>query len=385
MRHFADIAEHPRAIGAVRLKKLDRQRNEFLRQAWAKYEKFLAEAAAAYILRRKVDGQPSLVAETTTAASEAPKFTRLLRAAMRMPQAESLFPAPLTAAARRMLPSPSPQFTATAMWGPVLAWCALELLAEWIDDKHPEPTALDLFDRLRLREPFARALAALGFEGEEAWRVAARIKVLLLVSAGIGKESAEANNEDAANGKPRVPVAATAKPTGPAATSAKPATSTQSSPAYADKLALPPALWLDPDVRWLCGVHQDGGHVYLVRESYEELLWWLLMPSLLRIAGETVPSRAEVAELSKAVAAAMARAHAAGYRIDPEPATIKPSTPDKKPTSAPAKTRARRPNPAPAKTQAKQPAPPVTKTQAKPPAPASAKKSLKKPARKPKK
>ena len=99
---------------------------------------------------------------------------------MRIPALEALFPVPWTVAARRVLPSPSPQFTATAMWGPVLGWCALELLAESIDAENPERVALDLFDRLRLREPFAQAFAALGFEGEEGWRVAARIKVVLL-------------------------------------------------------------------------------------------------------------------------------------------------------------------------------------------------------------
>ena len=117
----------------------------------------------------------------------APAFRERLRAAMRIPAVEALFPAPWTAAARRMLPSPSPQLTATAMWGPMLAWCALELLAESIDAEKPERVALDLFDRLRLREPFAQAFAALGFEGEEGWRVAARIKVLLLTGAGAGK------------------------------------------------------------------------------------------------------------------------------------------------------------------------------------------------------
>ncbi len=69
-------------------------------------------------------------------------------------------------------------------------------------------------------------------------------------------------------------------------------------------------------MRWLCGVHESEGHLYLIRELYEELLWWLLMPSLLRLAGETAPSRAAVEELSKTVAAALASAKAAGYRID---------------------------------------------------------------------
>ena len=117
----------------------------------------------------------------------APAFRKRLCAAMRIPSTEALFPAPLTVAARRILPSPSPQLTATAIWGPILAWCVLELLAESIDLENPERVALDLFDRLRLREPFAQAFDALGFEGEEGWRVAARIKVVLLAAAGAGK------------------------------------------------------------------------------------------------------------------------------------------------------------------------------------------------------
>jgi len=54
----------------------------------------------------------------------------------------------------------------------------------------------------------------------------------------------------------------------------------------------------------------------LVRESYEELLWWMLMPSLLRLAGETAPSRAAVEQMSKTVEEALETAEAAGYRID---------------------------------------------------------------------
>jgi hypothetical protein len=75
-------------------------------------------------------------------------------------------------------------------------------------------------------------------------------------------------------------------------------------------------LWLDPDVRWLTGVHDAGGHAYLVRERYEELLWWIQMPRLLRIAAEPVPDRAELWEVSLAIDQAIAEAEAAGYRID---------------------------------------------------------------------
>jgi glycosidase len=303
VRHFADIAEHPRAAGvADRAKETERERTEFLKQVWVRGEAFLRAAQAAYADRLKAENQPVLGGEPANTASQAQRFIELLRAAMRMPQVEALFPAPWTAAARRMLPSPSPQFTATEMWGPVLAWCALQLLAEWIDKEQPERTALDLFDRLRLREPFAHALASLGFEGEAAWRVAARIKVLLLASAGVGKAQ---EAEPAANSG----IAATEAP-------AKQVAAPEMSSAHDEKVALAPALWLDPDVRWLCGVHEAEGHIYLIRERYEELLWWLLMPSLLRLAGESAPSRSAVEELSKTVAAALASAEAAGYRID---------------------------------------------------------------------
>ena len=104
-------------------------------------------------------------------------FRDRLRAAMRMPAVEALFPAPWTVAARGVLPNPSPRLTATAIWGPVLGWCALELLAESIDAENPERVALDLFDRLRLREPFAQAFTALGFKAKKAgaWRPASRL------------------------------------------------------------------------------------------------------------------------------------------------------------------------------------------------------------------
>jgi hypothetical protein len=57
-------------------------------------------------------------------------------------------------------------------------------------------------------------------------------------------------------------------------------------------------------------------HAYLVRESYEELLWWLLMPTLLRLAGEPAPSRAAAEEMSHTVAEALESAESAHYRID---------------------------------------------------------------------
>ena len=75
-------------------------------------------------------------------------------------------------------------------------------------------------------------------------------------------------------------------------------------------------MWNDPDVRWLSGVHTAEGHDYLVRETYEELLWWLAFPSLLRLGCEDVPSRTAVEQLSRTIEDALAKAEAAGYRLD---------------------------------------------------------------------
>jgi hypothetical protein len=209
---------------------------------------------------------------------------------MRIPALESLFPEPWPAAARRVLPSQSPQLMATAMWGPVLAWSTLALLAESVDASHPEQAALDLFDRLRLREPLAHAFEALGFEAEESWRVAARIKVALLISANVfapAAPPAEAVSQEAAS-----PVESVALP------------------------ILSPALWQDPDVRWLTGAHDAEGRSYFVKESYEELLWWLQIPALCKLAAEPSPARSKIQEINKNVREAVKLAASAGYRID---------------------------------------------------------------------
>ena len=322
VRLLADLAEHPRSQANGKDNTLEGQRHDFFEMSWKSCENFLRVAQASYAVRRGAGNRLAGAAEPSDPALLAPVFEQRLRAAMRIPAIEALFPAPWTAAARRVLPSPSPQFTATAMWGPVLGWCALELLAESIDAENPERAALDLFDRLRLREPFAQAFDALGFEGEEGWRVAARIKVVLLTGSGAGQpeNSATPASPAAPPEAPAVPaetVAAAPEPPQPIAEEEAPAPTAAEPPTAADeKVALSPGLWTDPDVRWLTGVHEADGHSYLIHEMYEELLWWLLMPSLLRLAGEAAPSRAAVEEMSRTVHEALETAEAAGYRID---------------------------------------------------------------------
>jgi hypothetical protein len=204
--------------------------------------------------------------------------------------------------------------------------------------------ALDLFDRLKLREPFGQAFGALGFEGEEGWRVAARIKVVLLSESGIGKPQPVPPAADSSSDHTAPPVQSqpTELPTGsaaegfvkghdfsraetaqqdtgasaPATGFPQPAPTPNPLPSCVESVALAPALWLDPDVRWLTGVHEADGHAYLVRERYEELLWWLLMPSLLCLAGEPKLDRKTIGQIGNLVDEALESAEAAGYRID---------------------------------------------------------------------
>jgi hypothetical protein len=298
------------------------------------------------------------------------------------------------------LPSPSAQATGSAVWGPILGWCILQQLAESLDADHPERAALDLpavaldvFDRLRLREPFARAFAALGFEGEESWRVAARIKILLLAECNASQPAVPVTPE-AAPAKPaplapaddvevlndfdftRVDEAETSAsghdvshadtkeaserllvhaeapsmPNEETSFGSSPMSEHEFEPAQslpkdadapkvgesfvsghdfrgADKAeeipgASAPAepisttLWLDPDVRWLTGAHEAEGHVYIIREQYEELLWWLQLPSLLKLAVQPSLDRAAIGQLGGTVQFALSTVEAAGYKID---------------------------------------------------------------------
>ena len=343
VRHFGDVAEHPRGTGPGAEPAARQQRAEFLDQAWTRTARLIRAAQHAW--RRGIGDGHRIVesAEMRRFEEMAQSSKDRFRAAMRIPALEALSPAPWSGAARKVLPSPSPQRTATAMWGPVLAWTALEMLAESIDAEKPEPVALELFDRLRLREPFARAFANLGFEGEESWRAAARIKVVLLTEAELAKrgpeEAAEKhipNEQASGHGLSRADQ-------GRSSSDSEPASAREGSPSEAAKPEFPPGLpanlWNDPDVRWLTGAHESDGIRYIVRESYEELLWWMLMPSLLRLAGESAPSRATVDGLSRTVKDALAAAEAAGYRIDAltNPAPARPlSSAEKQPTVRPA-------------------------------------------------
>jgi hypothetical protein len=301
---LVEAAQVPQVPGATAQKKPQAQ-SAFQERAWQAFASLLTSALPAYA---RLTGTRT-VAYPTDPTAMAPVLRKLLRAATRLPALEELFPQKWNASARRVLPNDHPEVPSTALWGPVLAWNMLQVLAEAIDAENWYEIALALFDRLRLREPLAEAFHALGLEDEDGWIAAARVKVLLLMQSGAGKiatPKAEAVVEE------------------DAAQTVTPPSSVKEQIA-ADALIVAPGLWEDPDVCWLTGAHVAGDHhTYLVREQYEGLLWWLALPRLLLLAESAAPHRAEADLILDDIDKALVTLEGAGYRLDeilePEPA-----------------------------------------------------------------
>lgn len=161
-------------------------------------------------------------------------------------------------AAERLLPQSG------ADWAVLAAWILLGSLP-W---KHENP---EVFDRLQLRSALAEIFGAFGLQGDDAWRAAAKLRVLLLHAE-----------------TPR-----------------------------------PDEFWNDGDVRWLAGVNESEGVTYVNKEQYEALTDWLQMPELLEIAARDSDLIAPMLEVEAAVEHAREAAAEAGYQLDkilnPEP------------------------------------------------------------------
>ncbi len=142
--------------------------------------------------------------------------------------------------------------------GPVVAWAVLQDLGTEGEER------ADAFDRLQLRASVAHSFMKLGFEQEEAWRGAAKVRAVLRYGIAEGDVLLEASD----------------------------------------------SFWKDSDVRWLTGVNESGERTYFNRESFEEMLGWLALPKFARGMGAGWP--AGVAdELEKA----REMARAAGYDV----------------------------------------------------------------------
>jgi Alpha amylase, catalytic domain len=237
---------------------------------------FLEEARKIYRRRTGEVERAGEVPENLTREKLLSLLTSQLEAIHRVPQLERKFSKAWSIDARKVLPSYSPGLNATAVWGPVLAFSVLQLLGIYLDGRNGEKAALFAFDQLHLREPMARAFSLLGLPEDEGWQAAARVKVGTL-RAIEGEKTA-----------------------------------------LSLELGLPETLWLDPDLRWLAGVHDADGHRYFIKEAHEELVWWCHLPELLRLAHDLKPSAQAFQEIEKAVTEAIAGASAAGYQLHEE-------------------------------------------------------------------
>ncbi len=284
---LADASAHAAAEGKADGK--EKERSKLLEHARRRVHSFLVEArryastagaaAAGLDSAEKWSGDPDQAADL---------FERRLKAALRLPDLEHQFSAPWPEEARAVLPSISEdskqgstdgaaarKSRQPAIWGTILAWSALEALGNFKDPVQPERAAADLFDRLRLREPMADAFAALGLEGEERWRAAARVRAAFA-------------HPGWAPGADLLSHRATA-----------------------------PFSWLhDPDVAWLVGLNEHEGVRYFVKEEFERLLWWMALRALLTLASEPHPDPQKLHVVERELNARNRAAAEAGYSVE---------------------------------------------------------------------
>ena len=154
-------------------------------------------------------------------------------------------------------------------------------MAEAVAEKDSAATALTLFDRLRLREPLARAFSGGGEITEDGWRAAARVRLAFLFQKLISAKPTKA--EEAFAGFPR-------------------------------------ALWDDDDARWLLKVHESTGEWYFNKELHQQILWWAQLPDLLRLAapdeaGKKTRQRPSIKVIEERLEEASEQAEEAGYRV----------------------------------------------------------------------
>ncbi len=189
------------------------------------------------------------------------RIVPLSAAALRLPLLERRFSTVWPARVRALLPSWEPGASAERTWAPVLAWALLRSLP--VRDRGEQ-----VFDQLQLREALGAMFSTSGMEGEDVWRAAARVRVLL----AFGDRPIE-------------------------------------------KTAYERAFWDDPDVRWLAGVNASGGKTYFNQEAADELMAWMVLPALVA-AAQRADSVGELEKIEKQLAELSAAGKAAGFELE---------------------------------------------------------------------
>jgi hypothetical protein len=73
--------------------------------------------------------------------------------------------------------------------------------------------------------------------------------------------------------------------------------------------------WQDPHVRWLAGVNEASGVVYVNKEQFEELLCWVQIPALLEIAQQSSGATTSLQQIEAMVSKARLAMTEAGYKL----------------------------------------------------------------------
>jgi Alpha amylase, catalytic domain len=182
-------------------------------------------------------------------------------AALRLPDLERVFSTTWPPAVRYTLPSHEPGISLGQTWAPVLAWILLRSL--------PTPgIRTELFDKLHLRSALAEIFSSMGMEGEKTWRAAAQVRVLLMQA---DVPAASIDSEE---------------------------------------------FWQDADVRWLAGVNEASGILYMNKEQFEGLLCWVQLPALLESAGRDSVDSRSISKIETTVSKICRAARDAGYKVE---------------------------------------------------------------------
>ena len=210
----------------------------------------------------QVSDAPRTVSAEMREAAYEQRCERIMTAALDLP---SLLFAPslkLPKAAGLVLPTPNSQRPPEQIWAPILAWIVLRSFPE-------EEDKCGFFDRLQLRSSLAEIFAALGIEGEDAWRAAARVRLLLMSPDQISHAAVQSKE-----------------------------------------------FWDDPDVRWLAGINSAYGASFIHKEAFEELLSWLQLPILVPVSDEGRGGLEASGKAEVFVSQACESAAAAHYDLD---------------------------------------------------------------------
>jgi hypothetical protein len=172
-------------------------------------------------------------------------------------------------AGRSLLPHDEAGMHPERTWAAVLAWIVLGSMP-W---KHEGGA---LFDKLQMRAAIAEIFSSMGLEGEDMWRAAARVRVLLSQSCKPIAEPGE----------------------------------TVAGCMHTE------AFWGDGDVQWLAGVNKAEGVTYFGKEGFEEMVSWLQVPTLIEIAGRGVGAEKAISKVEANVVEDCRVAAESGYKLE---------------------------------------------------------------------